>query len=65
MVNVKINSKHIFPLLIKVVLNFSWLNKKTKMFIKYNGIVVNKMINKNSCIARFGMIIIFLSRLLQ
>ena len=46
MVNIKINSKHIFPLLIKVVLNFSWLNMKTKTFIKNNGIVKNKMINK-------------------
>jgi hypothetical protein len=62
MVNIKINSKHIFPLLIKVVLNFSWLNMKTKTFIKNNGIVKNKMINKNSCVARFGIVIIFLNR---
>ncbi len=62
MVNIKINSKHIFPLLIKVVLNFSWLNMKTKTFIKNNGIVKNKMINKNSCIAKFGIVIIFLNR---
>ena len=62
MVNIKINSKHIFPLLIKVVLNFSWLNMKTKTFIKNNGIVKNKMINKNSCVAKFGIVIIFLNR---
>ena len=40
-VNITINSKHTLPLLIKIVLKISWLNKKTKTFIKNNGIVVN------------------------
>ena len=47
-VNIIINSKHTFPLLIKVVLDISWLNKKTKTFIKNNGIISKQIINKNS-----------------
>ena len=47
-VNIIIKSRHTFPLLIKVVLNISRLNKKTKTFINNNGIISKQIINKNS-----------------